>query len=161
MLSSNKSLDYRCVFFFTSPCSVSGSYLTLKEHHTGAKPARRQPAYATANAVSTTLSLVTKRLSTGSDLRQPIHRRELKRTNLCYFGKSIRMATTALADSIFPAGVGTSSDIAKHRHDGVCLLGGKESNEMLQATFWLQKPSGNSKPEGVPEGGCLQSCRRT
>jgi len=29
---------------------------------------------------------------------------------------------------------------------------------MLQATFRLQKPSGNGKPEGVSKGGCPQSC---
>lgn len=32
---------------------------------------------------------------------------------------------------------------------------------MLQATLWLQTPSGNSKPECVPEGGCSQSHGRT
>lgn len=65
------------------------------------------------------------------------------------------MAPIALADSIFPAGMGTSSGIEKHWQDGVCLLRGRK--ETFQATFWLQMPLGNSKPEAVPEVGCSQS----
>lgn len=39
---------------------------------------------------------------------------------------------------------------------GWCLLTwGKEREELLQATFQLPTPSGNSKPEGVPECGCF------
>lgn len=46
-----------------------------------AKSPQRQPAYATANAISTTMSLVTKRLNAGSEQQQPIHHGELKRRN--------------------------------------------------------------------------------
>lgn len=133
--------------FFTSPCSVAGSYLTLKEHHAMAKPPRRQTAYVTPNAISTTMSLVTKRLNAGSEEQQPIHHGELKRRNCCYFEKPTSMAIIVLADSIFPVSRGII-----FRHCKVlagCFLGGRE--EMLQATFWLQMPSGNRKPEGVPE----------
>lgn len=152
MLSSNKSLGYRCVFFFFShpPALWAGSYLTLKEHQARAKPPRRQPAYVTANAISTTMSLVTKRLSAGSDQRQPIHHRELKRRNPCYLGKSISMATIALADSIFPAGMGASSGIAKHWQDGVCLLGGRKAKKCSRPPFGSKNPQGISNPRVFP-----------
>lgn len=92
------------------------------------------------------MPLVTKGLNAGSDQQQPIHHRELKRRNWCYFGKSISTATIALAYSIFPARMGPSSDIAKHWRDGVCLLGGRKEKSYSRPPFSCQRPQGTANP---------------
>lgn len=68
------------------------------------------------------------------------------------------MATIALADSIFPAGMGISPGIAKYWQDAYL---GEGKKEMLQATFWLQMSSGNGKPKGVPKAAAHRATERS
>ena len=96
------------------------------------------------------MSLATKRLSAGSDQQQPIHRGELKGRNPSYFGKSVGMATAASADSIFPVGMGTSSDIAEHWQDGVCLLEGRKAKKCCRPPFGCKNPQGTANPRVFP-----------